>query len=407
MVRFYRTGTGQLHGHTCAGTADHSQGHAAARAVPVPLLHHGLHRPRERRFRRPADADRSGVQRHRLFVRGRHLLRRVLLLRGPEQRDPRAGRRAVVDRPHHDPLGTHLLDDDVREDGVGVLRAALSARRWRGGVLSRHHPVPHVLVPVRVSIAHGGALHDGGRALRRRRRSVVGPAAGSPAVRPPRMAMAVSDRRRARGVVRHRRAAVPAERPARRPVPLARRTGMAGGANRRGARPAGAAERPSVAVADAGEQEGPDSQPAVLPPRDRRLRPRHVHAEDPRRRVPEREQVHAGADRSDTAALYGSRHGVLGPAVGQNGRAELARRARRLVRGRRPRARVVQCSTLDRARGPGARRVWPMELHPALLGSANRVSERHVGSRRHRHDQCDREPWRLRRARTSWARCAI
>ena len=49
----------------------------------------------------------------------------------------------------------------------------------------------------------------------------------------------------------------------------------------------------------------------------------------------------------------------------------------------------------------------PMELHPALLGSADRVSERHVGSRRHRHDQCDREPRRLRRARTSWARCAI
>ena len=42
--------------------------------------------------------------------------------------------------------------------------------------------------------------------------------------------------------------------------------------------------------------------------------------------------------------------------------------------------------------------------HPAVLGVAHRVSQRNLRGRWHRDDQLHRESWRVRRARTSWAR---
>ena len=48
------------------------------------------------------------VQRHRLRARRGHLLPRLLPLRGAEQPDPAEGRRAALDRPHHDHLGRAL-----------------------------------------------------------------------------------------------------------------------------------------------------------------------------------------------------------------------------------------------------------------------------------------------------------
>ncbi len=78
----------------------------------------------------------------------------------------RAGRRAHLDRPHHDHLGDHFLgvhvhgSDSVGSDrtavrldrrGVQLLLPALPAGCGRGRLLPRHHPVPDLLVSVRDS----------------------------------------------------------------------------------------------------------------------------------------------------------------------------------------------------------------------------------------------------------------
>ena len=66
------------------------------------------------------------VQRRRLQRRRRHILHRLLHLRGAEQRDPGADRRAHLDRPDHDHLGDHLLGHDVHaSDSVGPDRTAV------------------------------------------------------------------------------------------------------------------------------------------------------------------------------------------------------------------------------------------------------------------------------------------
>ena len=211
---------------------------ATLRLVPFPvrLLHHGVPRPRQRGVRRAADAVGSALQRHGLLVRRRHLLHRLLLLRGAEQRHPREGRGTAVDRPHHDPLGAHLLQHDVRPDARGLLRAPLSAGRWRGGVLPRDHPLPDVLVSVRVPFAHRRAVHDSRGDFRRDRRADIRTPARPSAVRPAGVAMAVPGRGYPRHPLRDRGARVPAERATRGAVAHERRTRLAGGTDRRGTR---------------------------------------------------------------------------------------------------------------------------------------------------------------------------
>ena len=61
-----------------------------------------------------ADGSGSQVQRRDLRPGRRHLLHRLLPLRGAEQPDPGARRRARVDRAHHDPVGHHLRGVHVR-----------------------------------------------------------------------------------------------------------------------------------------------------------------------------------------------------------------------------------------------------------------------------------------------------
>ena len=81
------------------------EGHLAIDPVPDGPLDPGLDRSRQHRLRQAADAQRSEVQRDRLRPGRRHLLPRLLLLRGAEQ--PAAGedRRAQDHRAHHDPAG--------------------------------------------------------------------------------------------------------------------------------------------------------------------------------------------------------------------------------------------------------------------------------------------------------------
>ena len=72
---------------------------------------------------------RPRLQRCRVRLRRRHLLRRLFPVRGAEQRDPAQGRRARLDRADHDHVGPHFGGDDVRHHADEVLRDALSARR--------------------------------------------------------------------------------------------------------------------------------------------------------------------------------------------------------------------------------------------------------------------------------------
>ena len=77
----------------------------------------------------------------------RHLLLGLFHLRGAEQRHHGKGRRAAVDRPHHDHLG-----HPGRRDGLGYRvdefrRRALPAGRRRGRVLPGHRALLHLLVP--------------------------------------------------------------------------------------------------------------------------------------------------------------------------------------------------------------------------------------------------------------------
>ena len=71
----------------------------------------------------------------------RHGRRRVLLglrpVRGPEQHHPRKGRRAHLDRPHHDHLGDHFGRHCFRDRPLQLHGDTLPARSCRGRPLPR------------------------------------------------------------------------------------------------------------------------------------------------------------------------------------------------------------------------------------------------------------------------------
>ncbi len=216
----------------------------AAAAVPRALLPAQLRRPRQRRLRRAHDEPRPRAVRRRVRVRGRALLHRLLLLRGAEQRHPAPRGRPAVDRPDHGDLGDHRLGHGLRAGRDQLLRGAVPARRRRGRVLPRHHPVPDVLVPPR-------AAGEGRRAVLPGRAAVVGDrGADLHTPHPERRRCARLRRRLAvhvlrRGDPRRPRRAAGADAPARpaqpRPVALRRRAAGAGAADRRRGQRAGAA----------------------------------------------------------------------------------------------------------------------------------------------------------------------
>ena len=102
-------------------------------------------------------------------LRRRHVLLGLFYLRGPEQRDLGKGRRQNMDRPDHDHLGSSGRPD-CHGYGFDELRdRTLPAWRRRGRVLSRHHPLLHLLVsepssrPHRVRLSGRTSGRGGGR----------------------------------------------------------------------------------------------------------------------------------------------------------------------------------------------------------------------------------------------------
>ena len=88
------------------------------------------------------------------------LLPRLFPVRGAEQRDPREGRSASLDRAHHDHLGPRLRRHGIRHRTEELPHAAIPARRRRGRLLPRHDPLFHLLVPESLPRAGDlGAVH--------------------------------------------------------------------------------------------------------------------------------------------------------------------------------------------------------------------------------------------------------
>ncbi len=118
------------------------------RLLPFAMLclHSRLYRPHQCQLRRTHHARRHRHVGWHLRLRRRHVLLGLLHLRSAEQRDPGKDRRQDLDRPDHDHLGNPRGGDRLR-DGFDELRdRALPARRRRGRILPRHHPLLHLLV---------------------------------------------------------------------------------------------------------------------------------------------------------------------------------------------------------------------------------------------------------------------
>ncbi len=98
----------------------------------------------------------SGNFRHRQ----RHLLPRLLPVRGPQQPDPGEGRRPALDRADSDHLGYHLRCHRLRHRHLDLPRHPLSPGPRRGGLLSRHHPVSDLVVSLQLPVEDHRHLHD-------------------------------------------------------------------------------------------------------------------------------------------------------------------------------------------------------------------------------------------------------
>ncbi len=129
-----------------ARRADDGEGRRAPAAVPAAAVHRRVARPREHQHRGRADERRPRLQQDGIRVRRRRLLRELRAVRAAEQSDPRARRRAHLDRANHDHLGRAVDLDAVREGAAELLRAALPARSRRGRVPSGDHLLPRQLV---------------------------------------------------------------------------------------------------------------------------------------------------------------------------------------------------------------------------------------------------------------------
>ncbi len=124
--------------------------------------------------------------------RQRHLLPRLLPVRGPQQPDPREGRRAALDRADPDHLGRHLRRHRLRHRHVVLPRHPLPARARRGRLLPRHHPVSDVVVPIQLPVEDHRHLHDRDPDLHRHRLFDIQPDPASGRLgRPGKLAVAV------------------------------------------------------------------------------------------------------------------------------------------------------------------------------------------------------------------------
>ena len=147
--------------------------------------------------------------------RGRHLLRRLYPVRDSEQSRAAEIRRAHLDRAHHDQLGGGRFRHGAGPQRDQLLRHAVSAGRGGSGLLPRHHPLSHLLVPGGGAGAHRLAVHGGGAAGHGGGRPAVGRAArAARAWRAQRLALAVLGRGRTGNRARRDRAQI-SRRPAR------------------------------------------------------------------------------------------------------------------------------------------------------------------------------------------------
>ena len=98
----------------------------------------------------------------------------------------------ALDRADPSDLGHHLRGDCLRHRRLVILRHPVPAGTGRGGLLSRDHPLSHLVVSVILPLADHWHLHDGDPHLHRHRLTDIwpDPAAGRVG-RPRRMAMAV------------------------------------------------------------------------------------------------------------------------------------------------------------------------------------------------------------------------
>ncbi len=169
-----------MHGHAPDCRTNHdAQGLPAPAAVLHPVHVRVLPRSGQSRLRRADDEQGSRVQRLSFWAGRRRLLRRLLSLRSAEQPDAREGRRPVLARPHHDHLGALFRGDGVCQWSDQLCDPALSARRRRGRLLSRHP----VLFPLLVSGAPPRAddlvVHRGDTDFGRARRTDFDRAVGT------------------------------------------------------------------------------------------------------------------------------------------------------------------------------------------------------------------------------------
>lgn len=178
-------------------------------------LHHAallrcLHRPRQYRLRLVDDEQGHRPVADRLRLRRRHLLLGLFPVRGALQHHPAQGRRADLDRAGDDHLGHRVGRDGLRAGADQLLLAALPARRCRGRVLSRHHPLSLLLVPGTPACRGDCAVHGGGAALDRAGIASLGRAPGDGRdARLQGLAMAVRAGGAAGGAARFRRAGIP------------------------------------------------------------------------------------------------------------------------------------------------------------------------------------------------------
>ena len=133
------------------GTPHYRKSVMALAAFGRHRLLHRLHRPQQHLGRSTEHEQGSGLHRLHLRLGRRHLLLRLFPVRDSEQPDPRARRRAALDRAHYDHVGHHLRSHCIRHRPHQLPGHSFPARRRRGRVLPRHDPVFHLLVPAGIS----------------------------------------------------------------------------------------------------------------------------------------------------------------------------------------------------------------------------------------------------------------
>ena len=149
------------------------EGQLADHSVTADLLHDRLPRPHQHRLRATADEADAALWRRRLRDRRGHLLPGLLSVRGSEQPVAGEDRSAQDAAAYHGVMGVDRGGDDVRHDADAILYCALPARRIRGGLLSRHHPLFHLLVSLRPPRAGHCDLHVRDHHRQRDRRTAL------------------------------------------------------------------------------------------------------------------------------------------------------------------------------------------------------------------------------------------